>query len=300
MNLTTPNMPCRQQIQHLHQRARPLAKLRKRQPEQDPDQDDLQHVSADERLTGAGRDDVHHERHEPRMGGAGGVAGDRRGVQGRRIDVHASAGLQQIHSEQAKQQRKGGHHFEVKQRLRADAAYLLQVAHLCDAGHHTGKDDRRQRHANELDEAIAQRLERRTAVRKEDTHDHAQQDARSAPEATAAPAWSGGLTASLRGSGEQSRLLRQLAHHTNQIGLALKANARQFRHNDVSILHAYSIGKASVGLKQVGIAFIASQPQACCNVQRHLMTAMRDAAAGRPAGDLDHLQGAQILAKPIR
>ena len=55
--------------------------------------------------------------------------------------------------------------LEVDERLEADAPDLLQVAHLGDAGHDRGEDDRRDQHLDQLDEAVAQRLHR-LAVRR--------------------------------------------------------------------------------------------------------------------------------------
>ena len=59
------------------------------------------------------------------------------------------------------------------------------------------------------------------------------------------------------------RLFRQFAHHPDQIRLALKADAGQLGHHDIAILDAHAIGEASVGLEEIGIAFVAAKPETC-------------------------------------
>jgi hypothetical protein len=78
---------------------------------------------------------------------------------GRRIDVHADARLEDEGEQQAERQRDGGHDLEVDQRLDADAADALQVAGAGDAVHHDAEHQHRDDHLDQLDEAVAQRLE---------------------------------------------------------------------------------------------------------------------------------------------
>jgi hypothetical protein len=52
--------------------------------------------------------------------------------------------------------------------------------------------------------------------------------------------------------------LRQFPHRIYQYGFALKTNARQFRHRDVTIHDFDAIGEAAVGLKQIGIILVAA------------------------------------------
>ena len=51
-----------------------------------------------------------------------------------------------------------GHHFEVQQRLQSDPAQFAHIADAGDAHHHRKEDDRTDHHADQLDEAVAQRL----------------------------------------------------------------------------------------------------------------------------------------------
>src|SRR5437588_6591221 len=72
----------------------------------------------------------------------------------------------------------------------------------------------------------------------------------------------------------------QCAHFLVEVGLALEADAGQVRHRDVTVLDAHPVGKAAIGLKQIRVAFVAAEPEACSDVQRHLMAAMGDASTG--------------------
>src|SRR3954454_19552374 len=72
---------------------------------------------------------------------------------------------------------------------------------------------------------------------------------------------------------------RKSAHLFDQIRLALKADTRQLGHSDIAVLDPHAIGKTAIGLEEIGIRLVAPEPEASGNVERHLMTAMRDAAA---------------------
>src|SRR5579872_2152381 len=76
---------------------------------------------------------------------------------------------------------------------------------------------------------------------------------------------------------------RQRLHFLVEIGLPFKADARQIRHRDVPVFDTHTVRKTTIGLEQIGIAFIATKPEAGGDVERHLMAAMRDAAVGLPA-----------------
>src|ERR1017187_547766 len=99
---------------------------------------------------------------------------------------------------------------------------------------------------------------------------------------------------------QPSSLLRQLSHNSDQFGLALKPDARNLWHGNVAVFHLHAIRKSAEGLKEIGIILIAAKSKACGNIQRHLMPAVRDATARRPAGSLHNFQRPQVLAKPIR
>ena len=56
-------------------------------------------------------------------------------------------------------QREGRDDLEIDQRLDADAADLLGILDMRDAGNHGAEDDRRDHHLDQLDEAVAERLD---------------------------------------------------------------------------------------------------------------------------------------------
>ena len=90
-------------------------------------------------------------------------------------------GLQHVHDDESDDERERGDDFKIEQRLAADAPELLQVAHRGDAMHDGAEDDRRDDHLHELDEAVAERLQRRlpiSGVGKEMPDDDAERDAR--------------------------------------------------------------------------------------------------------------------------
>src|ERR1700738_543794 len=74
-------------------------------------------------------------------------------------------------------------------------------------------------------------------------------------------------------------LLRQFAHDLDEVRLALKADAGQIRHHDVAVQNPHAVRKAARGRERVRIASIAAKTEARRDVERHLVAAMRDAAA---------------------
>lgn len=73
---------------------------------------------------------------------------------------------------------------------------------------------------------------------------------------------------------------RQRPHLRNEIRLALEANPRQRGQAHITLLHLHPIGEPAIGLKQVRVTFVAAQAQAGRDGERHLVAAVRDAAAG--------------------
>ncbi len=88
---------------------------------------------------------------------------------------------------------------------------------------------------------------------------------------------------------------RQRLHLRVEIVFALEADARQIRHGDVAVLDADAVGETAIGLEQVGIALVAAEAEAGRDVERHLMAAVRDTAARRPAQRLQHAERALIV-----
>ena len=98
-------------------------------------------------------------------------------IEGCGVDVHAVAGMQEVDRDEAEEQSQRRDDFEVEERLDADAAYFAEVAHARDADHDGGEDDGREGHADELDEAVAERLEGNRGVGKELAEQDAEDDA---------------------------------------------------------------------------------------------------------------------------
>ncbi len=92
------------------------------------------------------------------------VAGGDLGIQRGGIDVEAMARLQDVADQQADQQGQGRDHLEIEQGLQAHPAERLDVAHVGDAAGHGQEDHRGDHQLDQLDERIAQRLQRHPHV----------------------------------------------------------------------------------------------------------------------------------------
>ncbi len=104
------------------------------------------------------------------------VGRDRLGIERRGIDVEAVAGLQYLADQEADRERERRHRLEIEQRLDADAADLLEIAHRGDAVHDGAEDHRRDHHLDQRDEAVAERLELPAEVRIEIPDEDAERD----------------------------------------------------------------------------------------------------------------------------
>jgi hypothetical protein len=122
---------------------------------EDRHQQDLQQVAARERADEGVRNDIHQVGGDTLLAGARHVGRDRLGVEGSRIDVEADARLQNLAHQQPDDERQRGHRLEIEQRLDADPADLLEVAHRSDAVHHGAENHRRDHHLDHRDEGIA-------------------------------------------------------------------------------------------------------------------------------------------------
>src|SRR6202022_4660339 len=92
---------------------------------------------------------------------------------------------------------------------------------------------------------------------------------------------------------------RQRPHFPIKIGFSLEPGARQIRHGDVAVLDANAVRETAIGLEQIGIALVAAETETGRDIERHLMAAMRNAAARRPALGFEHAKGALLFAKPV-
>ncbi len=155
-----PEQHGRQALDELEQGVAAPAERVQREPEQHRDQQHLQHLAAGERVGEGGRDDVEHEVGHAVRAGLCGVLRDGRGIERRRVGVHAGAGLRDIDDDEPDEERNGADHLEIDQRESARLADLLHVLHAGDAEHHGAEDDRPDHHLDELDEGIAERFQR--------------------------------------------------------------------------------------------------------------------------------------------
>lgn len=87
------------------------------------------------------------------------IGGDGAGIDLAGVDIHADARFHEVHDDKADHQRQRREDFEIDQRPHADLADFLDIAHLGDAEHDGGEDHRCQKHLDELDEAVCERLQ---------------------------------------------------------------------------------------------------------------------------------------------
>ena len=71
-------------------------------------------------------------------------------------------------------ERDGGHDFEIDQRFETDPADFLQIAGAGDAVHHNAEHDRCDDHLDELEEGVAEDLERNREIRRRDAENNAE------------------------------------------------------------------------------------------------------------------------------
>ena len=139
------------------QRVAALAEAHHRKAEQDREEQHLQDLAGRERADHGVGNDVQEEVDALLRLGLLGVAGHLGRV--RCGAAEARARPHQITDNKSDQQRKGGDDLEIEQRLDADAPDLLGILDMSDAGDDGAEDDRRDHHLDQLDEAVAERLD---------------------------------------------------------------------------------------------------------------------------------------------
>ena len=144
-------------VQHDPSRA---ADVRQAEAAQHRQQQHRQHFALGKCAEEGGRNDVQHKVHKAHRRAFAELGGDGR-VQRFRIDVHARAGLQHEDSGQARNERQNRQHVEQAHGLEQGLADLPGFAQGGDAADDGAKNNRRDHHLDELDKAVAQRLERR-------------------------------------------------------------------------------------------------------------------------------------------
>ena len=133
-----------------------LAQGHQREAEQDREQQHLKDVAAREGADDTVGNDVENEVdrmlclglfHEVRHGAGIGLRRD------------AAPDRHEVADDEADDQGEGRDDLEIDQRLDRDAADLLGLLDMRDAGNDRAEDDRRDDHLDELDEAVTQRLD---------------------------------------------------------------------------------------------------------------------------------------------
>ena len=84
--------------------------------------------------------------------------------------------MQHVGRDEPHQQCQRRHHFEVDECFCAHAPYFAHVSHARNADDDRGEDDWRERHADQLDEAVAQWLQRDGGMREQYANRDAEHD----------------------------------------------------------------------------------------------------------------------------
>src|SRR5689334_23434331 len=95
------------------------------------------------------------------------------------------------------------------------------------------------------------------------------------------------------------RLRSEILKYLPECRLRLEADARHIGHTDAAVLHRRRVSEAAEGREDLRVALVAAQAEAGGDVQRELVSAMRHAAARRPAVLLQHVQRPQVLDQAV-
>jgi hypothetical protein len=146
--------------------------------EQKGEQQDRQHFAflerADERL----RNHMQRELDESMRLGARRIVREDGRIQMMRIDVHSRARMQRERGGEPENERNDGQTVEDSQRLQNGPADLRAARKRCNAGDDRTEDDRRDHHAYQRDERIAERFERGAELRPHMADGHAERHAK--------------------------------------------------------------------------------------------------------------------------
>jgi hypothetical protein len=168
----------RDRFQEAQHRLAEVADQGQRDAEQDRDEQDLQDVAGRKGADHGVGDDPHQEALNGRLMRRAGILGHGPGVQGRGVDVQPPARLDHIGDDQAEDQSQRREDEEIGEGLGRHPPDLAQIAHARDAGHDGQEDHRRDDHLHQLDEGVAQRLQRLAELRPEMTDHRTQHDRR--------------------------------------------------------------------------------------------------------------------------
>src|SRR6185312_9185525 len=156
--------PVHGNVEQVDQRLGALSELAQREPEQHGEEQHRQDVAAGEGADEAVGHDAEQEIDDRQRLGVLDIAGDQLGVEAGGIGIDAGAEMVEVADSDADEQRQRRHRLEIDQRLGADPGDLAQIAQRGDADHDGQEDDRLDDGADRLDEAVAQRLQRRGKI----------------------------------------------------------------------------------------------------------------------------------------
>lgn len=119
---------------------------------------------------------MHEEVDHAQLGCRRGVLAEAFGAEGGGVDVHAHTRFEQVNRRQANHQAHHRQAQEQQQRLAHQAPQRALVGHPGDAGDNGAEHHRGDHHLDQLDEGVAQGLERNGLLRPEVADQYAQQD----------------------------------------------------------------------------------------------------------------------------
>src|SRR6266853_270330 len=94
-------------------------------------------------------------------------------------------------------------------------------------------------------------------------------------------------------------ILRQLIQNTVQFAFRLETHTRNLWQLHIAFLDRYPISESTERLKNSWIGFVAPQTQTGGDVQRHLMSTVRNAADWRPSIILKHSENSKVFDQAV-
>ena len=125
----------------------------------------LQDIAIGEGANNGRRDYIEDKAYDALVCACRHVTGNFAGIQGRHVNMHASARLNHVNHDQADQQRDSRHDFEVEQGITAGLADRFHALHAGNTADHRTENNGRDDHLDQFDKAITQRFESNTGFR---------------------------------------------------------------------------------------------------------------------------------------
>ena len=155
-----PEQDLRHLLDEVDDGGRCAASGAEREADQHRDQQHLEDVASGERVDHARGNDVEQETGNALRSARRHVLRHRLRVERRGIDIHAATRPHHVDDNQADHQRERRHDLEVDQGEDAGLAHRPAARAARDADDDRAEDDRRDNHAHELDERVAERFHR--------------------------------------------------------------------------------------------------------------------------------------------